>query len=146
MDGERGGQHGSRERTGSCTLAVMEGLAGDRHTHDGCFDPITRCPKILIAPLIYRVEGNKLYQLAIPNVTCEMGQSQKVMKGRAYALLPLPGLDGRRDRSQSWGRIESGLAECDSLCQLRLHGRPIDLCESGPSVERLSGIPSAQVS
>jgi hypothetical protein len=39
----------------------------------------TRYPKILIAPLIYRVEDNKLYQMAIPNVGSETGQPQAVM-------------------------------------------------------------------
>lgn len=43
----------------------------------------TRYPKILIAPLIYRVEDNKLYQLATPPVVSEMAQPQAVMKGRA---------------------------------------------------------------
>ena len=38
----------------------------------------TQYPKILIAPLIYRVEDNKLYQLAIPNAVSVMGQPQTV--------------------------------------------------------------------
>jgi len=46
------------------------------------FDSERGDPKILNAPLIYRVEDNKLYQLAIPHVVSEMGQPQVVMKGR----------------------------------------------------------------